>query len=250
MRLALAVGALLPVTGAVFFDWEVVKLTVVYAVETLALVGSYAAVALFAQQPSRLDERDRTELPLLPLPAVSVIPEQIELPGLPPIRTENLHVVGVSSVLFVLLVVVVGAVSTDNLSPDPNRPVRGQVDLTGFVADTTAAVDPMVVTVASAMALLQISVVFQWYTRGSQHRQLSAYAVMQRANRIVVGYGLVGGLCYAVGSVVLSVVSVSTTAPLLGGFGVLKLYLEQQRVAGELSGERSRTAAWLVPTGR
>jgi hypothetical protein len=250
MRLALAAGAFLPVAGAVFFNWGVVEVTVVYAVETLGLVGSYAAVALFAQQPSRLDERDRTEIPLLPLPTVSVVPEQIEPPGLPPIRTENLHVVGVSSALLVLLVAVVGATSTGNLSPDPNRPVRGQVDLTGFVADTTAAVDPVVVTVAGGMALLQVSVVFQWYTRGSQHRQLSAYVVMQRANRIVVAYGLVGGLCYAVGSVALSVASVSTTAPLLGGFGVLKLYLEQQRVDGELSGERSRTAAWLVPTGR
>jgi hypothetical protein len=214
------------------------EIAAVYTAEVLAIIGSYAVVAVFARRPSNVDDRERRELPLLPFPSVSAVPEEIDLPGLPPVRAENVHISGVSALVFTALVGAVGATATNNVVPDPSRPVRGQLDVSGFVANVVAAVDPVIAVAASVGVSVQVVVVYRWYRTDARRDRLSAYVVMQRLTRIVTGYGFFGGVCYLLWSV-LTAASVDAALPILGVFCLIKLYLEQRRVSGELHEERS-----------
>lgn len=242
----LAVASLLPAVGVGVFGWSATEISAVYVVEALTVACSYAVVGLFARRPSAVDERERTEIPLLPLPELSFVPEQFDVPGLPPIRAENVHIAGVSVAFVSVVVVTVGGVASGSLVDDPTRPVLNQVDIVGFVTEIVGAFGAVTATVAGVIALAQLTVVSRWYAAPSRRQTLSAYAAMQRLNRVVVGCIVAVVVCYAVGSGVAAAAPVDATTAIVVAFCLSKLGLEWRRVRGE-SGAEDGAGAWLVP---
>lgn len=243
----LAVGSSLPAVGVVAFGWGPIEAVSVYTAEVLTLVCSYAVVALFAQQPSAIDERERVELPLLPVPDLEAVPESLGLPGLPAIRTENVHVVAVFVVFLSTVLLTAGAALTGNLADDPTRPVLDQVDPLGYLSAVIGAFSPSVTAVAGVVSVIQAVVVYRWYVAPARHRSVSAYVVVQRANRTVFGYGTAVVVWCVVGSLVATVVPVDTTLSVVGAVCLSKCLLEAGRVRGEAETADSDTGTWLVP---
>jgi len=249
----LSVGSLTPIVGVVAFDWGPTAVATLYLAEILALVCSYAVVGLFGQPPSAVDERERTELPLLPTPDLERTPERVDLPGLPPIRAENVHIVGVSAVFYGLIGLTVGAIVTGSLGEASSPDSRTPLDLSGFLGEVLARLDPAVVILAGVVVCSQLAVVSRWYVTPSRHQTLSAYAVTRRLSRVLIAqiaagavWCLFGGLSLVV---VGSFVPFDTVAVLVAGFCLVKLQLERRRIAGESDADGDR-GAWLVPADR
>lgn len=242
----LAVASVLPFVGVVAFDWTETAVAVAYSAELTALVWSYAVVGLFAGQPSALDERERTEVPLLPLPGVFSLPERVDPPLLPSVRTENVHVVGASAVLLSVVTGTLGATMTNNFLDNPTDGVRTPLDVLGFLRDVATTVgDTTVAVLVAGVVLAQVAVVSRWYVPG--YEGLSAYVVMQRLGRIVVGYGVYGGVSYVVGSLSSVVLPVGGLVASVGVFCLVKTELERRRVVGETEAPTAGAGAWLVP---
>ncbi|MEZ3143243.1 hypothetical protein [Halobaculum sp. MBLA0143] len=245
----LAVASLLPAVGVVAFGWGATAVAVAYSAELTTLVWSYVLVGLFAQQPNAIDERERMEVPLLPIPKLLPLPERVDLPLLPSVRTKNVHVVGVSAVFLSLITATLGAMMTDNFTDDPTGGVRNPVDIHGFLSDAATVIGDTTVTVLVAgVVLAQIAVVYRWYGLGDS--ELSAYVVMQRLGRIVVGYGVYGVVWYAVGVLSSVVLPVGTLPLSVVGFSLVKVELERRRVVGESETPTGGPGAWLVPVDR
>ena len=247
----LSVGSVVPAVGVLLLGWGATAVATVYVAEILTLACSYVAVALFGQRPSAVDERDRTEIPLLPIPDLGVLPEQIDLPGLPPIRAENVHIAGVSALFHLVIALSVGAILTDNVGESTSVDRRAPIDLSGFFGDVFAQLDPVVGTLVAVTALSQLAVVYRWYVAPSRYQTLSAYVTVQRLGRIVVGVLAVGILWVVVGGVlslfVAPSVPVDAVTLSVTGFCLLKLRLEQRRIAGESEPAPEGRGAWLVP---
>lgn len=247
----LAVASLLPAVGVVALDWGATAVAAAYSAELTALVWSYGAVGLFARRPNAIDERERTEVPLLPTPELSSLPERVDPPLLPSVRTENVHVVGASVVFFSLLTATVGATMTDSFVDDSTDGLRTPVDVSGFLTDAAAALgDTTVSVLVVGVVLAQLAVVSRWYASPARRDELSAYVTMQRLSRIVVGYGVYGVVWYAVGVLSSVVLPVGTLPLSVVGFSLVKVELERRRVVGESETPTGGPGAWLVPVDR
>lgn len=250
----LGLGSLLPAVGVAVFGWGPTAVATVYVAEMLALVCSYAAVALVAQRPSAVDERERTELPLLPTPSPEWLPERIDLSGLPPIRAENVRIVVFSGLFYLVVALSLGSILTGSFGTASSPDRRVPVDVFGFLGAVAGRLDPVVAALSGVVVLSQLGVVFLWYVAPSRHRTLSAYVVAQRLSRLLFAHVVFAAVWYAFGSLLSaaldSFVSVDRVTLLVVGFCLIKLSSEQRRVAGESSTDGDGRGAWLVPDDR
>jgi hypothetical protein len=247
----LSTGSFLPVVGLITSNWGPTEIATVYVAEMAVLICSYAGVALFAQSPSAVDERDRIELPLLPTPDVSAIPEQIDLPNLPPVRTENINIVSVSVVFYAIITLGLGAAISGNFESRTSENLLDVTDIAAFLSEVLAVIDPGVLTMVGVVSLSQLIVVYQWYINPARHQTLSAYVVAQRLSRLMISYIIFGSLWYGVGSVLILLVELaiptSSSLILILGFSLIKISVERRRVYGESNPGDTERGRWLVP---
>lgn len=230
-------------------NWGPPAVTLVYVTELTAVAVSYGVVSLFAQQPSDAGEGEQPEIITLPRLGWSVVPSQIDLPSLPPIRTANVRrAVPTVGVLLFGVVLLGPTLVGDTSVSEAWGPPRRAVELSAFLSTATGALSPTVAAAAGGTAVAQVAATYRRFVASGVYRQSSAYAILRRLIRFTLLLGAIG--VASVVCVVVALLLVGSVPPLvtlLAVFCLLKLGLERERSRGETDDDRSLIASFLVP---
>jgi hypothetical protein len=192
--LAVVIAAnLLPVAGVVFLGWRAAEILVVYWIELVVMVVAYSVVALFAERPIDLDDREfyivgfseRSEVDAdrwsgkpEPTGIVDRLDRLLPTPiagRLPPIYRRNVPVVARS--LGIAWFLAIGAfMLADSVVIDP----------IGAAASLT------VVAASLAVCVSQATEIRREFFVTPRYEDWSAYMVLESAQRVVIFYFCIG----------------------------------------------------------
>lgn len=253
----LAAATLLPAVGVLLLGWGRLEVAVVYTTEATAVVLSYSVCALFARQPSGVDEADQSMAVVFPRLGWSSLPERVDVPGLPPISSENLRIVVPTAGLMTVVVVILGPVVAGDLLTGPvSARGRGRVVLSSFLTRAWTDVGVVAAAVGVTTGVAQAVTTYRRYAAVGRHQQLSAYDTLQPPLRFLLACLGLAGVWVVGGGLTLAVLSGSVDLPggvfgaLVAGFCLVKLGVEVERTRGESGDAAGRVGSWLVPYGR